>query len=144
MADSDSTWRSIRFYLWQQRGACFWSLTFLLTWADSRGLMSFLKQQFSLWFPLWLKLVLFYWTKPDLMKASNSLLLLFSPAWPFWTVSCSCPECCQPASQWRVAEDFSWRSGQQGLHQILCAPETPESHGGKVGEHLHQFHGLAG
>lgn len=70
------------------------------------------------------------------METSNTILQLFLICLTFWTLSCSCPECCQHASKWRVTEDFSQRSGQQGLHQVLCTTEAPESDGGKVGQHL--------
>lgn len=101
---------------------------------------------FPFWFPSWLKDCFFIqlnqiWQKhrmcsrPLLWEKFHNYLHPLD----FFVSSC-CPECCQSASQWRVTEDFSQRSGQPGLHEVLRPTEAAKSDGGKVGQHLQHLH----
>lgn len=67
---------------------------------------------------------------------------MFYAGWPL--VSCSCPEYCQHASQWRVAQGARQQSGQQSLHQVRRAAEGAASHGGEAQQNLQRVHGVAG
>lgn len=65
-------------------------------------------------------------TKPKWFGSSNFVVIAF----------CFSAEHHQHAAQWWSAEDFSRKSGQQGLHQVRHRTEASKQETGEAGQHL--------